>query len=230
MLFAVLCVKPVDTPGNKNKLVAASCDECHTFPGSAYCRVDGFTSGTKQVTTCSKCHMGAVKFEKTITDSNLVVYHDKMVEVGGIFYPALDSLHADKKVDVNPGRCDICHGYPPTTGDHTTHVVNLKKNCNECHFSSTEYVTLPGTLARFRQKNYIGMGEDSIPRVDALHHRNKKVDVRFLRRAEDSTNVTHFNDTLHLWDPFKKSCGNMMHCHRPSPNFNHYQNEVWKKD
>jgi len=32
-----------------------------------------------------------------------------------------------------PTACDTCHGYPPTTGAHTVHVVSQQLACTECH-------------------------------------------------------------------------------------------------
>ena len=209
----------------------ASCDECHTFPGSDYCRTDTMTSSGKMVTSCVLCHMGAIKSDSTVdtiqidtTDTIITVYHDLMNSFMGGFYTATDSLHTDNTTDVNFGQCTKCHGYPPNKDGHKYHVTDKKKKCTDCHLFSIKcstYVLLDKTI--YVPRKHKGFGKDSLFTPDPNRHLNGISGEIAFKQKEENINNPDF-DTLFTWDPQERSCSNIR-CHPPW----HPKKLIWKE-
>ena len=202
----------------------ASCNECHTVPGSNYCRSDTMNVSGKTVTSCVLCHMGAVKLDSTVTtvqidtvDTTITVYHDLMLSFMGNFYTATDSLHTNDSVNVNFGQCNLCHGYPPNKDGHELHVIDKKKKCSDCHLFSIQHDT---TYTPLEQK---GLGVESVFIPDPKKHLNGiSGDIAFKQKIQNAGNPGY--DTLFIWDPTEISCSNIR-CHPPW----HPKKLLWKK-
>lgn len=221
----------------------ASCDECHTFPGSDYCRndiitADGITGSTQDgnsATSCVLCHRGAIKLDSSVTTDTtsdtipvtITVYHDLMLNSKGDLHIAMDSLHTDGKVDVNFGQCTKCHGYPPNKDGHNYHV-QLKKGCYDCHLFSIQCSTqVIGENKVYYPIKPKMLGGDSLPLPDPGKHLNGiSGDVAFKAKIQNLTEPGY--DTLYLWDPTQRSCSNIQ-CHRPVPDIQHVIKEIWKE-
>lgn len=200
----------------------ASCDECHTFPGSNYCRTDTMTTSGKVVTSCVLCHLGSIKSDSTVdtvqidttTDTIITVYHDLMNSFMGDFYTSIDSLHTNNKIDVNFGQCYKCHGYPPNKDGHKHHVIDKKKKCTDCHLFSIQcstYTLLDKTI--YVPKKHKGLGKDSLFTPDPDKHLNGiSGDIAFKQKEENANDPDY--DTLYIWDPTERSCTNSR-CHPP---------------
>ena len=200
----------------------ASCDECHTVPGSNYCRTDTMTVSGKTVTSCVLCHMGAIKSDSTVdtveidtVDTIITVYHDLMIGFMGKFYTATGSLHTNDSVDINFGQCTKCHGYPPNKDGHEHHVIGKKKKCTDCHLFSIQcstYILLDKTI--YVPKMQKGLGPDSLFIPDPSKHLNFiSGDIAFKQKEENANNPDY--DTSFIWDPKERSCSNMSGCHFP---------------
>lgn len=199
----------------------ASCNECHTVPGSNYCRSDTMNVSGKTVTSCVLCHMGGVKLDSTVTtvqidtlDTTITVYHDLMLSFMGNFYTATDSLHTNDAIDVNFGQCTKCHGYPPNKDGHELHVIDKKKKCTDCHLFSIQcstYILLDKTI--YVPRKHKGLGKDSLLTPDPNKHLNgMSGDIAFKQKEENKNNPDY--DTLFIWDPKERSCSNVR-CHPP---------------
>lgn len=210
----------------------ASCDECHTFPGSQYCKTDTIAVNSYTATSCVLCHMGAIKLDSIVTidttDSipdTITVFYDQMLEylaylpsppIMPIFsyITATDSLHTNDKVDINFGQCTKCHGYPPNKDGHELHVIDKKKKCTDCHLFSitcSTYVLLDKTI--YVPRKHKGLGKDSLFTPDPNKHLNGiSGDIAFKQKEENANNPDY--DTLYIWDPTERSCTNSR-CHPP---------------
>lgn len=225
------CIKSFEESDSANPRVAA-CDECHTFPGSQYCKLDTMTTGGKTVTSCVLCHMGVVKFDSIVTidttdtiADTVAVYHDLLLTVNGTHHIATDSLHTDGKVDVNYGQCTKCHGYPPNKDGHRLHVMDKKKKCTDCHlfsFQCSTYVLLDKTI--YVPRKHKGLEKDSLLTPDPSKHLNGiSGDLAFKQKEENLNNPDY--DTSFIWNAKERSCANVK-CHPPW----HPKKLFWKEE
>ncbi len=228
------CIKKIEEPDDLS-MYPASCNECHTFPGSDYCRNDTLTINGNAVTSCALCHMGAIVPDSTVTDiqvdtldTTITFYHDRMVTFHDKVYPATGSLHGNDSVDFNPGQCTKCHGYPPDIGTHRHHVIDKKKECSDCHLFSIQcstYILANKTI--YDPKEQKGLGTASVFVLNSEKHLNGfSGDITFRQKVQNADEPGY--DTLFLWDPKQRTCSNVA-CHRPIPDIQHYLKELWKE-
>ena len=212
------CLNSMES-GNKS-IRPASCNECHRLPASKFCDTARIAYKGDTMTRCSFCHLGSIKLDSTLNDStNAQIYHDRMMPADDGFLPATGRLHANGSIDLQFGRCTICHEYPPRNiRAHDLHVVQDLMQCYDCHVYSVQCSTdrhpdpsnpadTVDTLVQILQN---GIGGLMIPVADSRAHLNNRVDVAFRKRAEDSINLGDtFDKNLYLWDSFGKKSHNM---------------------
>jgi len=231
------CINKVGEPDDLS-MYPASCKECHTFPGTDYCRNDTMVVNGKEVTSCALCHMGAVVPDSTktvveqitqqdTTDTIITVYHDRMVTFHEKVYPATGSLHGNDSVDFNPGQCNKCHGYPPNKGAHKYHINEPKKVCADCHLYTIQcstYILANKTI--YVPKEQKGLGSSVFLLNPEKHLNGFSGDINFWSKVQNA-NIPGY-DTLYLWDPKLRTCSNVA-CHKPIPDKQHFIKEIWKE-
>ncbi|MBN2037971.1 MAG: hypothetical protein JW768_14615 [Chitinispirillaceae bacterium] len=228
------CIDP-EQPGTK-PIVAASCNECHAFPGSDFCRTTTVPIQGKESTTCASCHWGAVMADSTPADTSGAgeqVYHDRMVQTHGGLYPVTQTLHANGAVDLNFRQCIKCHGHPPDHHIHNWHVQQLFFTCYECHVNSVKcsVAIIPDPMNPLDTIAQLGMYQVDIdgkiiPRSDETAHLNKRIDISFRKRKEDSLNHgALFDKSYYIYDRFQKKCSNMKGCMSTDRYLNEYSAE-----
>jgi predicted CxxxxCH...CXXCH cytochrome family protein len=214
---AMNCVKS-ENPGAPNSIgtsANASCNECHSYPGSILCKTDTFVDAKGIVSTkCSACHGGSIKLDSSFdTASQTFVFHDAMFTTHGKNYPVTDSTHTDGKLTLNFGQCTFCHSYPPNTGDHQRHVIDQGKLCFECHFATIQRDTgydssVSPAVMFFDQHMQTVPGGLELPVPDPVHHIDNTVEVAFRKKYQRPL----LPDSMFNYNPFDKSCSNIA-CH-----------------
>lgn len=215
--LGISCVKSEnpDVPKSIGTPAAASCNECHPYPGSILCKTDSVvdTSGIA-FTKCSACHAGSIKLDSSFdTVSQAFMYHDAMLARGAKTYPVTDSTHTDGNLTLNFGQCTFCHSYPPNTGDHQRHVVGQGKSCFECHFATIQRDTgydssVSPPAMFFDQYMRTVPGGVELPVPDRAHHIDNAVEVAFRKKYQRPL----LPDSMFNYNPFDKSCSNIA-CH-----------------
>jgi hypothetical protein len=192
---------------------AASCDECHSYPGSNLCRTDSVIIAGNSYTQCYACHWGSTVLDSSYdTASKASVFHDVMFQGSGRNFPKTNSHHTDGKVNLNYAQCASCHSYPPASGAHKSHVVNKGKQCYECHFATaladTQYDLSAGAMY-FSPRMQAVPGGDERPLLNTLHHLDNSVEISFRKRYQ----LPAVSEKSFQYNRFGKSCSNI-ECHR----------------
>ena len=255
IILALLCTtamsllpgcEPATNEITVSKARTSSCHPCHEYPGTEACR-EGFLSvrGT-QATRCYQCHAQSVVLDSILLeddDTKFFSYFDAQDTTGGKPQPILSSAHANGRIDVDQGACNVCHGFPPAENEradlfnpdttlirgirgHNYHSEEEDQLCYSCHATAIGHNldSVVFTKKEKTSKHYHGVAvyntiaSRQLPIVDSVVHRNGHVDVSFFDRINEKT------DTTFRWDPLTRSCSNIG-CHE-KPGL--YRRTYWK--
>jgi hypothetical protein len=228
LFIAAICVflgcvgteKP-SVPLSAGTTAEASCNECHSFPGSLVCKTDSVYASGKSFSECFTCHLGAISFAGTYdTTTGGMVFHDVMVERNGLTFPSTDSMHGNRAVDPVFAQCTFCHGYPPQTGSHYRHVVVEGRKCFECHFASVASDTIrqqgsgADSLIFFMQREHATpLDSLYVPFMKRDSHIDHSTEVSFRKKFQ----VPRVPDSMFVWNKADASCSNIQ-CHSGAAN------------
>ncbi len=189
--------------------VAASCDECHTFPGSILCRTDTVELADGAATQCFTCHSGAIRVDSTFdSDEHVTIFHDRMLQGRNGRSPATGPSHADGSLALDFTQCSSCHSSPPASFGHRVHEEQGIE-CYQCHFSSIHCDTVITDEELYFQQHYrMVTGGDSVPVPDSYLHMNATVEVSFAQNYE----LPFHHDTLFAFNRATGTCTNIQ-CH-----------------
>jgi len=212
-LIAASCINTdmPDKPPLAAMNSAASCDECHHYPGSILCKSDTVVTGRGKATQCSACHWGSLVMDSSFdTASGAYVFHDAMFAANGRTLPKTGPSHANSVLTLNYAQCTFCHSYPPKSGRHYSHVVVQGKKCFECHFKTVACDTITDTLGHrfFSQRFQAVPGGAMLPIALASAHINNRRDVFFRKNFE----TPEIKLAVFEYNSFDHSCSNI-HCH-----------------
>jgi hypothetical protein len=212
----------------KSLVAAASCNECHSYPGSPLCRTDTLSLGNGVYTQCYACHLGSTEIDSSYDSAlNSYVFHDIMLSSNGISYPRTGPRHTQGIVNLNFAQCTFCHSYPPATGLHKWHVINEGKQCYECHFatamSDTQADTRTGEMY-FSQRMSPVPGGGELPQLYPQRHIDNSVEISFRKKYQRPQP----SEDSYLYNRFDKSCSNTL-CHLGTANGGaSVERTIWK--
>lgn len=139
-------------------------------------------------------------------------------------------------MDLADLNCTSCHKgneYPPTSGRHTKHIVEIEKDCADCHFTSVQCTTLiyitgdNDSTYVFQQLNQVLDNNDTVAIPNIKSHINQRFDIIFKSRVRDSLSTTfEFNPDDLVYNSKRKSCSSMESCHKPHMK----ETEFWEED
>lgn len=183
-------------PGGLNPVLkwdqsTVSCNTCHAQPPATGAHLrHGKTSRYSVNYDCSVCHAGY----KGDSVAVRATHHDSIVEVngklgGGTFSSTAKTCsavychgsftggsYATPNWTITVISCGSCHGEPPSTGQHRTHMARSNIDCNACH---------AGYLYK------------TSPSVSLGHHINNKVEVDGALGGGSYSNGTCSNNSCH---------------------------------
>lgn len=205
----------------------ASCDACHGFPGSGTNPLTTgkhpkhFVDSDADYTECGQCHPNVESYTTALGGTH--GDGTKNVGTGGnsrvtSWVKATESCtntchtvannlwKATQNNTTDPLQCADCHGNPPTTGKHTSHVTNRSIACNACHYginttphSPLTHNDLTGTATNDGDNLY----KKAVGWNSSVYTRTIEVDDRLYN-----------NGTTPTWA--SGSCATKK-CHNPSP-------------
>ena len=242
IVFALLSgCEPATNDITVSEARTSSCNTCHDYPGTEACREDFVSVRGIQTTKCYQCHARSVVLDSQLIEiesAKVFAYHDAQDTTPGRSQPMLSSAHANGIVDLDPGACNVCHGFPPADRErrdlrqdsdiepegHYYHTVDHKYSCYLCHDTAvhheidTIHFKIRNTSFYDGKQVYYEIAAQILPAVKPTVHNNGIVDVSFFKRINENT------DTTYLWDPLTRSCSNIG-CHtRPEL----YERTYWK--
>jgi predicted CxxxxCH...CXXCH cytochrome family protein len=196
----------------KSVVATASCNECHSYPGSQFCRTDTLRLGSGVYTQCYACHVGSIEIDSTYDSAfKSYVFHDVMFANNKQLYPRTGPRHTQGFVNLNFAQCTFCHSYPPATGLHKRHVFTEGKQCYECHFatavSDTQADSVTGEMYFSpRMRTVPGGGE--LPQLDQKRHIDNSIEVSFRKKYQNPQPAKN----SFLYNRSDKNCSNIL-CH-----------------
>jgi hypothetical protein len=108
-----------------------TCETCHGYPPDT----GNHTSHVKErKPSCDGCHA-----DNLHANGVLNINFPK----GGEFKDGTCSVACHKSLKWGESGCTLCHGNPPETGNHISHVKEQKLSCQECH---TDNIHVNGVL------------------------------------------------------------------------------------
>lgn len=133
----------------------ASCDACHGFPGSG---TNPLTTGKhpkhyvdndNDYTECGQCHPNVESYTTALGgthgdgtknvgpggNSRVTNWTKATESCTNTCHTVANGLwKASQNNTTDPLQCSDCHGNPPATGKHTSHVTNRSIACGACHY------------------------------------------------------------------------------------------------